>query len=75
MSITEEILQRTLNINIEDGLNAAGKPKIKARTYSGVKKDAAADKLYAAGEALGGLMQQTVQSITVTAKTELGESL
>lgn len=56
-------------------MSASGSPKTKARTYSGIKSDAAADKLYAAGEALGSLMKKTVQSISVTEKTELAESI
>lgn len=75
MAVTEEILKRSLSINIEDGMSASGSPKTKARTYSGIKNDAAADKLYAAGEALGSLMKKTVQSISVTEKTELAESM
>lgn len=75
MAVTEEILKRSLSINIEDGMSASGSPKTKARTYSGIKDDAAADKLYAAGETLGSLMKKTVQSISVTEKTELAESM
>lgn len=75
MAVTEEILKRSLSINIEDGMSASGSPKTKARTYSGIKDDAAADKLYAAGEVLGSLMKKTVQSISVTEKTELAESM
>ena len=56
-------------------MSASGSPKTKARTYSGIKDDAAADKLYAAGEALGSLMKKTVQSISITEKTELAESM
>lgn len=75
MAVTEEILKRSLSINMEDGMSASGSPKTKARTYSGIKDDAAADKLYAAGEALDSLMKKTVQSISVTEKTELAESM
>lgn len=75
MAVTEAILKRSLSINVEDGMGASGTPKTKARTYSGIKSDAAADKLYAAGEALGSLMKKTVQSISLTEKTELAESI
>lgn len=75
MAITQQILKRSLSINIEDGVTAGGAPKTKARTYSGVKETASDENLHKAGEALGGLMKKTVQSITVTEKVELAEAM
>lgn len=75
MPVTEKFLKRSLTLNIEDGVTAAGTPKTKARTYSGIKEAATADNIHAAGEALGGLMKKTVQSINITEKAEIAESL
>lgn len=75
MAITQQILKRSLSINIDDGVTAAGTPKTKARTYSGIKETATDENLHKAGEALGGLMKKAVQSITVTEKAELSEAM
>lgn len=75
MAITQEILKRSLSINVEDGVTAGGLPKTKAHTYSGIKDEATDENLHKAGEALGGLMKKTVQSISLTQKAELSESL
>lgn len=75
MTITQEFLKRSLTLNIENGMTAAGTPKTKARTYSGIREDATADNIHKAGEALGGLMKNTVQSMNVTEKAEIAESL
>ena len=49
--INQEILKRTLVINVEDGTGADGTTKYKAKNFNGVKTDAALDKVYEAGTA------------------------
>lgn len=67
--INQEILKRTLVINVEDGTT-----KYKAKNFNGVKTDAALDKVYEAGTALGGLMEKPYKDIELTEKSELAEA-
>ena len=69
--INQEILKRTLVINVEDGTGADGTTKYKAKNFNGVKTDAALDKVYEAGTALGGLMEKPYKDIELTEKSEL----
>ena len=54
-NINQEIMKRTLVINVEDGLNSDGTTKYKGKSFNGIKTDAALDKVYEAGTAIGGL--------------------
>jgi len=67
--INQEILKRTLVINVEDGTT-----KYKAKNFNGIKTDAALDKVYEAGTALGGLMEKPYKDIELTEKSELAEA-
>ena len=67
--INQEILKRTLVINVEDGTT-----KYKAKNFNGIKSDAALDKVYEAGTALGGLMEKPYKDIELTEKSELAEA-
>ena len=67
--INQEILKRTLVINVEDGTT-----KYKAKNFNGIKTDAALDKVYEAGTALGGLMEKPYNDIELTEKSELAEA-
>ena len=67
--INQEILKRTLVINVEDGTT-----KYKAKNFNGIKTDAALDKVYEAGTALGGLMEKSYKDIELTEKSELAEA-
>ena len=67
--INQEILKRSLVINVEDGTT-----KYKAKNFNGIKTDAALDKVYEAGTALGGLMEKPYKDIELTEKSELAEA-
>ncbi len=73
MAVIREITKRSLVINVEDGVTAGGTVKLKPRTYSGVRSEATAEGMYAAGAALAGLMDSAAGSITVTEKSTLLE--
>ena len=51
MTINQNLLKRSLVINVEDGVNADGSTRTKSRTYSEIKEDSAVENLYAAGNA------------------------
>ena len=57
-NINQEIMKRTLVINVEDGFNSDGTTKYKGKSFNGIKTDAALEKVYEAGTALGGLMEK-----------------
>lgn len=67
--INQEIMKRTLVINVEDGTT-----KYKAKNFNGIKTDAALDKVYEAGTAIGGLMEKPYKDIELTEKSELAEA-
>ena len=67
--INQEILKRTLVINVDDGTT-----KYKSKNFNGIKTDAALDKVYEAGTALGGLMEKPYKDIELTEKSELAEA-
>ncbi len=73
MTITQELLRRSLVINVEDGFNADGSVKTKSRTYSDIKENAPVENLYDAGNALAGLMANTLSSIMLSDRSELVE--
>ena len=60
MAIQQELLRRSLVINVEDGFNADGSVKTKSRTYSDIKETAPIENLYNAGNALASLMANTL---------------
>ena len=70
--INQEIMKRTLVINVEDGTGADGTTKYKAKNF--IKTDAALDKVYEAGTAIGGLMEKPYKDIELTEKSELAEA-
>ena len=59
MTITQELLRRSLVINVEDGVNADGSIKTKTRTYSDIKESAPVENLYNAANALVGILEGT----------------
>ena len=54
--INQQLIKRSLVINVEDGVNADGSTRTKSRTYSEIKEDSAVENLYEAGNALASLM-------------------
>ena len=73
MTITQELLRRSLVINVEDGVNADGSIKTKTRTYSDIKESAPVENLYSAANALAGLMANTLSGIMLSDRSELIE--
>ena len=71
-NINQEIMKRTLVIN--DGVNSDGTTKYKGKSFNGIKTDAALEKVYEAGTALGGLMEKGFKDIELTEKSELAEA-
>ena len=69
--INQEILKRTLVINVENGTGADGTTKYKAKNFNGIKTDAALDKVYEAGTALGGDLVQAVEARVVNRNVQV----
>ena len=73
MAINQNLLKRSLVINVEDGVNADGSTRTKSRTYSEIKEDSQVDKLFEAGTALAGLMANNMVNIMLNDRSELVE--
>ena len=73
MTINQQLIKRSLVINVEDGVNADGSTRTKSRTYSEIKEDSAVESLYEAGNALAGLMANNMVNIMINDKSELVE--
>ena len=73
MTVNQQLLRRSLVINVEDGFNADGSVKTKSRTYSDIKETAPVENLYNVGNALAGLMANTLSSIMLSDRSELVE--
>lgn len=73
MAINQELVKRSLVINVEDGINADGSIRTKSRTYSEIKEDSSIEGLYSAGYALAGLMANPMVSIMLSDRSELVE--
>ncbi len=73
MTINQQLIKRSLVINVEDGVNADGSTRTKSRTYSEIKEDSQVDKLFEAGNALAGLMANSMVNIMLNDRSELVE--
>ncbi len=73
MTISQNLIRRSLVINVEDGINADGAYRTKSRTYGDIREDSTPENLYNAGNALAGLMASPLSSITITDRSELVE--
>ena len=73
MAINQNLLKRSLAINVEDGVNADGSTRTKSRTYSEIKEDSQVDKLFEAGNALASLMANNMVNIMLNDRSELVE--
>ena len=73
MAINQNLLKRSLVINVEDGVNADGSTRTKSRTYSEIKEDSQVDKLFEAGNALASLMPNNMVNIMLNDRSELVE--
>jgi hypothetical protein len=71
--INQQLIKRSLVINVEDGVNADGSTRTKSRTYSEIKEDSQVDKLFEAGNALAGLMANNMVNIMLNDRSELVE--
>ena len=70
MAINQNLLKRSLVINVEDGVNADGSTRTKSRTYSEIKEDSQVDKLFEAGNALASLMANNMVNIMLNDRSE-----
>ena len=73
MAINQNLLKRSLVINVEDGVNADGSTRTKSLTYSEIKEDSQVDKLFEAGNALASLMANNMVNIMLNDRSELVE--
>ena len=73
MAINQQLLKRSLVINVEDGVNADGSTRTKSRTYSEIKEDSSVDNLFSTGNALASLMATPMVSIMLSDRSELVE--
>ncbi len=73
MTINQQLIKRSLVINVEDGVNADGSTRTKSRTYSEIKEDSQVDKLFEAGNALASLMANNMVNIMLNDRSELVE--
>ena len=73
MAVTKDLLKKTLSVNVEDGITASGAVKIKSVSFTGINPNATDANVYAAGVALGSLMNNDVNSINLTEKNDLIE--
>ena len=73
MTINQQLIKRSLVINVEDGVNADGSTRTKSRTYSEIKEDSAVESLYETGNALAGLMANNMVNIMLNDRSELIE--
>ena len=71
--INQQLIKRSLVINVEDGVNADGRTRTKSRTYSEIKEDSAVENLYEAGNALASLMANNMVNIMLNDRSELVE--
>ena len=71
--INQNLLKRSLVINVEDGVNADGSTRTKSRTYSEIKEDSTAESLFEAGNALASLMANPMVNIMLNDRSELVE--
>ena len=73
MTINQQLIKRSLVINVEDGVNADGSTRTNSRTYSEIKENSAVESLYEAGNALAGLMANNMVNIMLNDRSELVE--
>ena len=73
MAVTETLVKRTVQINVEDGTNASGNTKTAKRTISNVNPAATAAQLHATASAISTLMDNTVMGIYYDDKKLLEE--
>ena len=73
MTINQQLIKRSLVINVEDGVNADGSTRTKSRTYSEIKENSPVDNLFSAGNALASLMATPMVSIMLSDRSELVE--
>ena len=72
-TVKQEIMKRSLIINVANGVDDNGKTKIKAFTFGNLKAEAKVEDVFEAANALGGLYAEEVQSIVLSEKSELAE--
>ena len=72
-TVKQEIIKRSLIINVANGVDDNGAAKVKAYTFNNLKAEAKVEDVFKAANALGSLYQEDVQSIVLSEKAELAE--
>lgn len=75
MATERNVIKRSLNLYVEDGVNNDGSQKIKLQTYNGLKEDATDEDILEVADAIASLKSKTVQQVVVSEKVELVEGL
>lgn len=75
MATERNVIKRSLNLYVEDGVNNDGSQKIKLQTYNGLKESATDEDILAVADAIASLKSKTVQQVVVSEKVELVEGL
>lgn len=71
MAATLNVTKRSLNVSIARGQDADGNIVTKRYIYSNVKPDVDADKLFAVGQALGGLFDNEIAGLSITEHADI----
>lgn len=69
--IKKNVVKRNMVIYLDNGTTATGSQKVTARTYSGIKKAADTDAIYAVGKGMSDLMAKTLVYIGLTEQSEI----
>lgn len=74
MAVSKVLQSAKLVIKVETGVNTAGKPVYRQRSYTNVKPSAADADLHAVAAAMAGLQKHPVNSIVRIDDSELVEA-
>ena len=71
MAVSVNVTKRSMNLLINNGVDANGTAVTKAYAFNNVKPEAAPEKIMAAGNALGSLYAQDLADIALSEKALL----
>lgn len=73
MAVSANVTKRSMNILVNNGVDANGAVVTKAYAFNNVKPEAEPAKIMEAGKALGSLYAQDMAGITLSEKADLIE--